>query len=229
MSNARIRRCWNPACQFHRCKFTAGVRAAAYVCVCANLQHLLGPRLFGKLASRAQPRVQPSFRALFEPRPSPLQALSHRAPERWSPLVGSSRYRALWQLFLGMVQEGQKREREEELEGPPRELDHTPRARTPQPVLEAIPEEDLEEEMVGPVLPQPKKRKVRTAICRRAGALGIEDVENTQNAAQKATHLTLQDWLLTFTSAPQCKFLVLSSVAGPTEIVFTITWWKVLN
>ncbi|KAK9817372.1 hypothetical protein WJX74_009049 [Apatococcus lobatus] len=48
-----------------------------------------------------------------------------------------------------MVQEGQKREREGDAEP----------SRTPSK-LEAIPEEDLEQELVGPVLPEPKKRRV---------------------------------------------------------------------
>lgn len=50
-----------------------------------------------------------------------------------------------------MVQEGQKREREE-MEEPG----------TTTRKLEAIPEEDLEEELVGPVLPEPKKRRVQS-------------------------------------------------------------------
>ena len=120
-------------------------------------------------AQTAEPRVQPSFRALCKPGPSPPQALS-RCVRALVFACGQLSLQSLVAPFTSMVQEGQKREREEELEGPPRELEHTPRARTPQPVLEAIPEEELEEEMVGPVLPQPKKRKVRNANCREARA-----------------------------------------------------------
>ena len=55
-----------------------------------------------------------------------------------------------------MVQEGHKRDRDEPV---PAEVLNA-RPRTPPPALAVIPEEELEEELVGPVLPQPKKRKV---------------------------------------------------------------------